>query len=85
MKKHFNRYAMWAKRNNSCLIVTFDENAGGTVHPVPRSWSVRGSGQGVTHRVDEPLHPAAHHEKAYELRPLARAHAARPLSEIWKK
>jgi len=34
MKKHFDRYAQWAKRNNSWLVVTFDENAGGRTHPI---------------------------------------------------
>ena len=85
MKKYFKRYAMWAKRNNSWLIVTFDENAGGTVHPIP------------TIIVGEGIQPGRYTEwmnhytllrtieKAYDLPPLGRAHAARPLSEIWKK
>jgi hypothetical protein len=85
MKKYFKRYAMWAKRNNSWLIVTFDENAGGTVHPIP------------TIIVGEGIQPGRYTEwmnhytllrtieKAYELPPLGRAHAARPLSKIWKK
>jgi hypothetical protein len=34
MKKHFDRYARWAPRHNSWLIVTFDENAGGRVKPI---------------------------------------------------
>ena len=34
MKKHFDRYARWATRHNSWLIVTFDENAGGRVKPI---------------------------------------------------
>ena len=34
-EKHFQRYAKWAKHNNSWLVVTFDENAGGTGHPIP--------------------------------------------------
>jgi hypothetical protein len=34
MKKHFDRYARWAPRHNSLLIVTFDENAGGKVKPI---------------------------------------------------
>jgi dipeptidyl aminopeptidase/acylaminoacyl peptidase len=42
------RYAMWVERNNSWLVVTFDENAGGRVTPYPRSLSVRESGPGVT-------------------------------------
>ena len=35
MKKHLDRYARWAKGHNSWLVVTFDENAGGTVKPIP--------------------------------------------------
>ena len=35
MKKHFGRYARWAQRNNSLLIVTFDENAGGSAKSIP--------------------------------------------------
>src|SRR4030095_10297470 len=34
MKEHFDRYARWAERHNSLLIVTFDENAGGSVKPI---------------------------------------------------
>ena len=34
MKEHFDRYARWAPRHNSWLIVTFDENAGGRVKPI---------------------------------------------------
>ena len=35
MKKHFSKCARWAPRHNSLLIVTFDENAGGTVKSIP--------------------------------------------------
>src|SRR4030095_15883324 len=35
LEKHFRRYARWAPRNNSWLIVTFDENAGGSAHSIP--------------------------------------------------
>jgi Phosphoesterase family len=35
MKKHLDRYARWARHHNSWLVVTFDENAGGTVNPIP--------------------------------------------------
>jgi len=34
MEKHFDRDARWATRHNSLLIVTFDENAGGTANPI---------------------------------------------------
>jgi acid phosphatase len=58
---------------------------GGTVHPIP------------TIIVGEGIQPGRYTEwmnhytllrtieKAYDLPPLGRAHAARPLSEIWKK
>jgi Phosphoesterase family len=35
MKKHLDRYARWATHHNSWLVVTFDENAGGTLNPIP--------------------------------------------------
>jgi hypothetical protein len=35
MKKHLDRYARWATHHKSWLVVTFDENAGGTVNPIP--------------------------------------------------
>ncbi|HEX3206180.1 MAG TPA: alkaline phosphatase family protein, partial [Propionibacteriaceae bacterium] len=35
MKKHLDRYAWWAIRHNRWLVVTFDENAGGTINPIP--------------------------------------------------
>jgi phosphatidylinositol-3-phosphatase len=33
-ERHFDRYARSARRHNSLLIVTFDENAGGRVKPI---------------------------------------------------
>jgi len=35
MQKHLDRYARWATRHNSWLVVTFDENTGGTLNPIP--------------------------------------------------
>lgn len=35
MKNHLDGYARWATHHNSWLVVTFDENAGGTVNPIP--------------------------------------------------
>jgi hypothetical protein len=35
MQQHLDRYARWATGHNSWLIVTFDENAGGTANPIP--------------------------------------------------
>ena len=84
MKKHFDRYAQWAKRNNSWLVVTFDENAGGRTRPI------------YTVIVGEGIRPGRYAErmnhytllrtieKAYGLPPLGRAAKTRPLSRIWK-
>ena len=83
MKKHFDRYARWAPRHNSWLIVTFDENAGGSVKPI------------FTIIVGAEVRPGVYGERlnhykllrtieeAYGLPPLGRAKAARPLSTIW--
>ena len=83
MKKHFDRYARWAPRHNSWLIVTFDENAGGSVKPI------------FTIIVGAEVRPGVYGERlnhykllrtieeAYGLPPLGRAKAARPLSTTW--
>ncbi len=83
MKKHFDRYARWAPRHNSWLIVTFDENAGGRVKPI------------FTILVGEGIRPGRYGERmnhytllrtieaAYGLPPLGRAKATSPLLTIW--
>jgi hypothetical protein len=82
MKKHIDRYARWATRHNSWLVVTFDENAGGTVNPIP------------TIIVGDHVHPGRYTQKinhytllrtiedAYALPALGHAAAAAPLSRI---
>ena len=82
MKKHLDRYARWATRHNSWLVVTFDENAGGTVNPIP------------TIIVGDHVRPGRYVQKinhytllrtiedAYGLRALGHAAAASPLSKI---
>jgi hypothetical protein len=82
MKKHLDRYARWATRHNSWLVVTFDENAGGTVNPIP------------TIIVGDHVRPGRHAQKinhyallrtiedAYGLPALGHAAAASPLSRI---
>jgi phosphatidylinositol-3-phosphatase len=84
MKKHLDRYARWAPRHNSLLIVTFDENAGGNVKPI------------FTIIVGEGIRPGRYRERmdhykllrtieeAYGLPPLGRAKGVRALSTIWK-
>ena len=85
MEKHFDRYAQWAKRNNSWLVVTFDENAGGTVHPIPTI--IVGEGIRSGRYAERMNHYTLLRtiEKAYGLPPLGRAAAVPPLSTIWKK
>jgi hypothetical protein len=85
MKKHFHRYARWAPRHNSWLIVTFDENAGGSVKSIPTIIVGANVRPGVyTERLD-------HYgllrtiQDAYGLRPLGRAKSASPVSTIWTK
>ena len=85
MKEHFDRYARWAPRHNSWLIVTFDENAGGRVKPI------------FTILVGEGIRPGRYGERmnhytllrtieaAYGLPPLGRAKTASPLSTIWTR
>jgi phosphatidylinositol-3-phosphatase len=83
MKKYVDRYTRWATHHNSWLVVTFDENAGGTVNPIP------------TIIVGDHVRPGRSAQKinhytllrtiedAYGLPALARATAASPLSRIW--
>jgi len=85
MKKHFARYAKWAKHHNSLLVVTFDENAGGSVHPIPTI--IVGAGIRPGRYAERMNHYTLLRtiEQAYGLPPLGRAHAVRPLSSVWKK
>jgi hypothetical protein len=83
LKKHFSRYARWAPDNNSLLIVTFDENAGGSAHSIPTIIVGANVRPGVyTERLD-------HYgllrtiEDVYGLPALGRAKSASPLSTIW--
>jgi Phosphoesterase family len=83
MKEHFDRYARWAPRHNSWLIVTFDENAGGSVKPI------------FTIIVGAEVRPGVYRERlnhyrllrtieeAYGLPALGRAKGVSPLSTIW--
>jgi len=84
MKKHFDRYARWAQRHNSLLVVTFDENAGGTVKSIPTIIVGANVRPGVyTERLN-------HYgllrtiEDVYGLPALGRAATASTLKTIWK-
>ena len=85
MKRHFARYAKWAKDHNSLLVVTFDENAGGSVQPIPTI--IVGAGIRPGRYAERMNHYTLLRtiQKAYGLPPLGRARAVRPLSRIWKK
>jgi acid phosphatase len=85
MKKHLHRYARWAPRHNSWLIVTFDENAGGTVKSIPTMIIGGNVRPGVyAERLDH-YSLLRTIEDVYGLPALGRAKAASPLSTIWKK
>lgn len=82
-EKHFDRYARWAPRHNSWLIVTFDENAGGKVKPIftiivgakvrPGVYAERLSHYKLLRTIEE----------SYRLPPLGHAKGVRPLSTLW--
>lgn len=83
LKKNLDRYARWAKKHNSLLVVTFDENAGGTVNQIP------------TLLVGQQVRPGTYAEwmnhytllrtveDAYGLAPLGHATEATPLRTVW--
>jgi phosphatidylinositol-3-phosphatase len=82
-KKHFDRYARWAPRHNSLLIVTFDENAGGRVKPIFTiivGANVRPDVYGEWLNHYSLLHTI---EDAYGLPHSAAPKPDRPLSTIW--
>ena len=82
-EKYFDRYAPWAPRHNSLLIVTFDENAGGKVKPI------------FTIIVGAKVRPGVYGERlnhyrllrtieeAFGLPALGRTKGVRPLSIVW--
>ena len=83
MKRNLDGYARWAMTNNSLLVVTFDENAGGTVNQI------------ATILVGQHVRPGLYAERmnhynllrtlqdAYGLAPLGHAAQAAPLKTIW--
>jgi len=85
LKDNLDAYAKWAKKNNSLLVVTFDENDGGTVHEIPTVLV----GQMV--RAGNYTEPMNHYtllrtlEEAYGLPVLGNARQVAGLRTIWKK
>lgn len=83
LKAKLDGYARWAMTNNSLLVVTFDENAGGTVNQI------------ATLLVGQHVRPGLYAERmthytllrtledAYGLAPLGHAASASPLQTIW--
>jgi hypothetical protein len=83
LKANLEGYARWAMTHNSLLVVTFDENAGGTVNQI------------ATLLVGQHVRPGLYAEwvdhytllrtleEAYGLAPLGHAASAAPLRTIW--
>jgi acid phosphatase len=84
MKKHFDRYARWAQRHNSLLVVTFDENAGGTVKSIPTIIVGANVRAGVYSERLNHYTMLRTIEDVYGLPALGRAASASPLKTIWK-
>jgi hypothetical protein len=83
LEKNLDGYARWATTHNSLLVVTFDENAGGTVNQIP------------TVLVGEHVRPGLYPERmnhytllrtlqdAYGLAPLQRSADVPALQSVW--
>jgi phosphatidylinositol-3-phosphatase len=85
MKKHLSRYARRAPRHNSLLIVTFDENAGGTVKSIPKIIVGANVRPGVYGERLDHYRLLRTIEDMYGLPALGRAKSASPLSKIWTR
>ena len=83
LKKNFDAYAQWAKTNNSLLVVTFDENAGGTVNQI--ATLIVGSGVKPGLYDDKMDHYTLLRtiEHLYELEPIGKAKDEQPLTDIF--
>lgn len=83
VRDNLGAYAVWARSHNSLLVVTFDENSGGTVNPIATILVGAMVRPGIyTERMD-------HYtllrtlEAAHGLAPLGNAARQNPLSDVW--
>jgi hypothetical protein len=83
MAKHLDGYATWATTHNSLLVVTFDENDGGTVNQIASFFVGQRVRQGSysEHMTHYTLLRTL--EAAYGLPALGNAGSTTPLSTIW--
>ena len=83
LKTQFARYADWATTHNSLLVVTFDENDGGTVNQIATVLVGANVRPGLNAERMDHYTLLRTLEDAYGLAPLGRAAAATPLQSVW--
>jgi hypothetical protein len=83
LKTHFARYADWATTHNSLLVVTFDENDGGTVNQIATVLVGANVRPGLNPERMDHYTLLRTLEDAYGLAPLGRATTATPLQSVW--
>ena len=83
LKQHMSRYAAWAKKNNSLLIVTWDEDNGTSANHIPTIF------YGAHIRRGPDSEPVNHYnvlrtiEDMYALPPLGNAASAMPITGVF--
>jgi hypothetical protein len=83
LKAHLDAYAQWAQTHNSLLVVTFDENSGGTVNQIPTVIVGQRVRPGTSSEWMNHYTLLRTLEDAYGLAPLGWAANAQPLRSIW--
>ncbi len=83
VRDQLDGYAQWAKTHNSWLVVTFDENAGGTVNQIATLLVGEGIKPGVYTEQLNHYGLLRTIEDVYGLPPLGHAAEARSLQTIW--
>ena len=84
LRTHLDAYARWATTHNSLLVVTFDENAGGTVNQIPTVLVGQQVRPGLYPESMNPYTLLRTLEDAYGLAPLGHAAGTAPLRTIWR-